>query len=49
MHHNWPGSRPFWRGRRVMVTGGHGFLGKFIVGKVRERAAAEIIVPRSSR
>ena len=46
---DWPGSRPFWRGKRVLVTGGSGFLGRFIVGKLRERGAAEIIVPRSSR
>jgi GDP-L-fucose synthase len=29
----------FWTGRRVMVTGGNGFLGKFIVGKLHERGA----------
>ena len=29
----------FWAGRRVMVTGGNGFLGKNIVRKLRERGA----------
>ena len=29
----------FWRGRRVMVTGGNGFLGKNIVRKLNERGA----------
>ena len=39
-------STDFWRGRRVIVTGGAGFLGSFIVDKLKERGAAEIIVPR---
>ena len=34
---DWPDRRPFWRNRRVMVTGGYRFLGKFIVGKLHER------------
>ena len=40
---DWPDGRPFWAGRRVMVTGGNGFLGKFMVGKLRERAAAVFV------
>jgi GDP-L-fucose synthase len=36
----------FWRNRRVIVTGGAGFLGSFIVEKLKQRGAAEIIVPR---
>ena len=44
---DWPGDRPFWAGRRVMVTGGNGFLGKHLVRKLHERGAAEIIIPRS--
>jgi GDP-L-fucose synthase len=39
----WPDGRPFWLGRRVMVTGGNGFLGRFIVGKLRERGAAVFV------
>jgi len=44
---SWPDSREFWRDRRVIVTGGSGFLGSFVVEKLQERGAAEIIVPRS--
>ena len=44
---NWPDSRFFWQGKRVIVTGGAGFLGSFVIRKLRERGAAEVIVPRS--
>jgi len=37
----------FWKNRRVVVTGGHGFLGSFVVGKLRAAGAKEVVVPRS--
>jgi GDP-L-fucose synthase len=37
----------FWRGRRVMVTGGGGFLGKAVVRRLESAGADEIFVPRS--
>ncbi|MDH4264773.1 MAG: GDP-L-fucose synthase [Deltaproteobacteria bacterium] len=36
----------FWQNRRVVVTGGAGFLGSFIVEKLRERGCKDIFVPR---
>lgn len=37
----------FWSGKRVVVTGGAGFLGSFVVDKLRQRGCNEIFVPRS--
>jgi GDP-L-fucose synthase len=37
----------FWNGRRVMVTGGGGFLGSAVVQRLQEAGTAEIFVPRS--
>jgi GDP-L-fucose synthase len=37
----------FWENRRVTVTGGHGFLGSFVVEKLRAGGCHEIAVPRS--
>jgi len=43
----WPDSTLTWRDKRVVVTGGAGFLGSFVVEKLQARGAAEITVPRS--
>jgi GDP-L-fucose synthase len=37
----------FWNGKRVVVTGGAGFLGGFIVKKLTERGCDTPLVPRS--
>lgn len=37
----------FWTGKRVTVTGGAGFLGSFVVAKLRERGCQDIFIPRS--
>ncbi len=38
----------FWHRRRVVVTGGHGFLGSYVVEKIREHGATEVSTPRRS-
>ena len=36
-----------WQNKRVLVTGGAGFLGSFVVEKLQERECQTVIVPRS--
>ena len=37
----------FWARRKILVTGGAGFLGAHVVGKVQERGCRAVAVPRS--
>lgn len=37
----------FWANKRVLVTGGAGFLGSFVVEKLKERGCKDMFVPRS--
>jgi GDP-L-fucose synthase len=37
----------FWNNKRVTVTGGAGFLGTYVVGKIKERGCKNIFIPRS--
>ena len=37
----------FWTDKRVVVTGGAGFLGSFVVEKLRERGCEQIFIPKS--
>jgi GDP-L-fucose synthase len=39
-------AQDFWKDKRVIVTGGAGFLGKFVTANLRERQATDIFVPR---
>lgn len=38
----------FWNGKKIIVTGGNGFLGSFVVDKLKNRGCNNIFVPRSS-
>ncbi len=35
----------FWKDKRVIVTGGAGFLGSFVIAKLKERGATDIFIP----
>ena len=37
----------FWKDKRVVVTGGAGFLGSFVVDQLRAKGCQHVIVPRS--
>ncbi len=39
-------AQDFWNGKRVIVTGGAGFLGRFVTAKLRELHVTDIFVPR---
>jgi len=35
----------FWKNKRVIVTGGAGFLGSFVIANLKERGAKDIFIP----
>ena len=38
----------FWQGKKVIVTGGAGFLGSFVIEELKKKGCKEIFIPRSS-
>jgi len=49
MNDVWPDAREYWRDKHVVVTGGAGFLGSFVVQGLRDRGATSVFVPRSEQ
>ncbi len=48
MANDWPRSQKFWKSQRVVVTGGAGFLGRYVVEKLGERGCQQVFIPRSA-
>lgn len=42
---HWSDSATFWRSRRVVVTGGQGFLGSYVVERLHRRGASAVFAP----
>lgn len=38
-------AKNFWQDKKVIVTGGAGFLGSFVIAKLKERGATDIYIP----
>src|SRR3972149_3506405 len=36
----------YWHNKKIIVTGGAGFLGSFVTAKLKERGATDIYIPR---
>ena len=43
-----PSNSSFWTGKKVVVTGGAGFLGTHLVAQLKARGTTDIVVPRST-
>ncbi len=43
---DWIEPTEFWKGKRVCVTGGEGFLGSYVVKELKARGAEELFIPR---
>jgi GDP-L-fucose synthase len=39
----------FWESRRVVVTGGNGFLGSFVAERIRQAGCRQLFLPRSAQ
>lgn len=42
-------STNFWKDKRVVITGGNGFLGRHLVEKVKAKNPKEIFIPSRSK
>lgn len=43
---SWPNGPDFWQKKRVLVIGGSGFLGSYVVEALKQRGASDVLAPR---
>jgi len=42
------GKTNFWENKTILITGAHGFLGKFLTNKIKDRQPKSLLIPRHS-
>ena len=44
MNDVWPDGRMYWKDKRVLVTGGGGFVGSFVIDRLRAKTQLDAVI-----